>query len=273
VVAIPGEGTFAYEGGTVVDLEAEPAQGYRFVRWTGDVDSIGNVEAATTNITMNDNYSITAKFVSSDADNVSIQAGDWIKVEYKISGWPAGQPYPEWLKLEFLSVEGTSVDVGVTMHMSDGTEQSDTVPVDLAEGGGEAFGLSGFVIASGLTTGDSVYFSGYGDLAIEGETTRTYAGAMRSVVYAGFSEYGGQLSYYWDKETGVMVEASTVYGDVTATAKTVETNLWEADSPAVGVKWWLWVIIAVAIAGAAFAVYRLRKRKMPTTPLVPPEGS
>ena len=62
-VTAPGEGTFVYGWGTVVDLVAAPASGYRFVNWTGDVDTVANVTAASTTITMNDNYSITANFV------------------------------------------------------------------------------------------------------------------------------------------------------------------------------------------------------------------
>ena len=61
-VAAPGERSFVYDEGTVVDLEAEPDEGYRFVRWTGDVDDIANVNGAATIITMNNNYSITATF-------------------------------------------------------------------------------------------------------------------------------------------------------------------------------------------------------------------
>jgi hypothetical protein len=270
-VTTPGEGTFIYGEGTVVNLVAEPEEGYPFVKWTGDVDTIGNVTAAATNITMDDNYSVTANFVGVEAGNVSVKAGDWIKVEYKITGWPAGEPYPDWLKLEFLSVEGTGATVNATMRMSDGTEQSDTVRVDLAAGGGEAFGLSGFVISANLTTGDSVYMTGYGNVTIAGETTRTYAGASRTVVYASISQYG--LTYYWDKLTGVMVESSTTYSGITATAKATETNMWEAAPPAVGMTWWLWVIVAAAIVALAIVVYRLKKRKTPTAPTLPTEGT
>jgi len=41
---------------------AEPEEGYRFVEWTGDVGTIADVYAATTTITMNGDYSITASF-------------------------------------------------------------------------------------------------------------------------------------------------------------------------------------------------------------------
>jgi outer membrane protein assembly factor BamB len=58
----PGEGTFTYVEGTEVNLVAEAEEGYRFVNWTGDVDSIADVEDATTTITMDDDYSVTANF-------------------------------------------------------------------------------------------------------------------------------------------------------------------------------------------------------------------
>jgi len=63
-VTSPGVGIFAYDAGTVVNLVATPANGYRFVRWSGSVDTVGNVYAASTTITMNRDYSITASFVA-----------------------------------------------------------------------------------------------------------------------------------------------------------------------------------------------------------------
>jgi Leucine-rich repeat (LRR) protein len=62
-VTSPGEGTFSHNEGDLVNLAAKADEGYRFVNWTGDIDDIADVEDATTTITMNDNYSITANFV------------------------------------------------------------------------------------------------------------------------------------------------------------------------------------------------------------------
>jgi polyhydroxybutyrate depolymerase len=61
-VTKPGNGTFTYYEGTVVDLVAVPEEGSQFVNWTGDVDTIANVTAAATTITMSGDYTITAKF-------------------------------------------------------------------------------------------------------------------------------------------------------------------------------------------------------------------
>ena len=63
-VTNPGEGTFTYDEGTVVNLVATPGAGYRFVNWTGDVDTIANVNARNTTITMNGDYSIRANFAA-----------------------------------------------------------------------------------------------------------------------------------------------------------------------------------------------------------------
>jgi len=61
-VTEPGVGTYVYGNGTVVNLVAVNYTGYQFVGWTGNVDTIGNVTAANTTITMNGSYSITANF-------------------------------------------------------------------------------------------------------------------------------------------------------------------------------------------------------------------
>jgi len=71
-VTVPGEGAFTYKTVTVVSLAANPASGYRFVKWTGDVDTIANVNAASTTITMNGDYSITANFEEIPPDQYNL---------------------------------------------------------------------------------------------------------------------------------------------------------------------------------------------------------
>jgi uncharacterized repeat protein (TIGR02543 family) len=61
-VNTPGEGIFYYNKGTVVELVANPVGYNPFVEWKDDVSTIADVEDATTTITMNGNYAITATF-------------------------------------------------------------------------------------------------------------------------------------------------------------------------------------------------------------------
>jgi len=59
---IPGEGIFTYDAGTSVELLATPDDGYSFQAWTGDIQDIADPNSASTNITINGDYSITAEF-------------------------------------------------------------------------------------------------------------------------------------------------------------------------------------------------------------------
>ena len=61
-VTTPGEGTFPYPAGTLVQLVAVPDEGYEFRSWTGDIEHVANPNAASTTITMNGNYAIVANF-------------------------------------------------------------------------------------------------------------------------------------------------------------------------------------------------------------------
>jgi len=79
-VTTPGEGVFTYGEASVVGIAAEAEEGYGFVQWTGSIVTVANVYAASTTITMNGDYSITANFeeISSfqyDITTSSIEGG------------------------------------------------------------------------------------------------------------------------------------------------------------------------------------------------------
>lgn len=71
-VITPGEGTFTYDVGTVVNLTAEAEEGYHFVTWTGNVGTIANANAASTTITTNARYSIQANFAGNSSSPTGI---------------------------------------------------------------------------------------------------------------------------------------------------------------------------------------------------------
>jgi hypothetical protein len=72
LVSEPGQGTFVYEDARIIALVAQPDEGYEFVRWTGDVAAIADINAAQTSITVNGSYSITANFESWHPDPVAL---------------------------------------------------------------------------------------------------------------------------------------------------------------------------------------------------------
>jgi hypothetical protein len=61
-VTNPGEGTFAYDEGTVVNLAATADDGYGFQGWTGNTEGIADPYSDATTIVLNQNCSITANF-------------------------------------------------------------------------------------------------------------------------------------------------------------------------------------------------------------------
>ncbi|MFA5367493.1 MAG: cohesin domain-containing protein [Dehalococcoidia bacterium] len=63
VVTAPGEGDFEYPEGQLVTITAASTDPcWDFVNWTGDTGTIANPNSASTTITMNGDYSITANF-------------------------------------------------------------------------------------------------------------------------------------------------------------------------------------------------------------------
>jgi hypothetical protein len=95
-VHTPGQGTFTYNDGTVVNLVATPAGPYAFVNWTGDVSSIADVNAATTTINMSGNYSIRANFEGEAAVNITDRNLE--AAIRKATGKQTGFLYPSNLK-------------------------------------------------------------------------------------------------------------------------------------------------------------------------------
>ncbi len=62
-VSSPGTGNLTFDSGENVSLSASPSQDHEFSLWTGDVDTVENVESPDTTFTVYGNYSLKATFV------------------------------------------------------------------------------------------------------------------------------------------------------------------------------------------------------------------
>ncbi len=108
-VTTPGEGVFPCDEGSVIDLVAEAEESYHFVQWTGNVSTIANVSAASTTITMNSNYSITANFI--------LFAGGSGTVEdpYQIADWRHLDNVRNYLDCHFIVINDLDLNsIGYT---------------------------------------------------------------------------------------------------------------------------------------------------------------
>lgn len=188
----------------------------------------------------------------------TIKAGDWIKYEGTTTGTLPGEIVPTWVKLEFLSVEGTNATVRTMIHLSDGTEKTDTTTVDLVSGAD-----TGFIIPANSKTGDSIYISGRGNITIDGETTLTYTGTNRTVVYASFLDSGAYFTYYWDKQTGIILEQRKTSNGTTTISKVKSTNMWQTQPELLLDPTVIYVMIIVVAIVVAVTFLRARKKKKP----------
>jgi alpha-tubulin suppressor-like RCC1 family protein len=170
-VTIPGEATFTYDEGMLVDLEATPDADYQFVNWTGDVGAIVSINASTTTITMHGNYSITAKFVRKPTPMVAGGAGHTLG----------------------LKSDGTVVAVGYNAYgQCDVGNWTDIIQVD---GGGEhTVGVKsdGTVVAVGDNAYGQCNVGNWTDV-IQVAAGRRHTVGLKSdgtVVAVGYNKYG-----------------------------------------------------------------------------------
>ena len=61
-VTTPGEGTFTYDEGAVVNLVATADDSYGFQGWTGDTEDVADPGSRTTTMILSQDSSITANF-------------------------------------------------------------------------------------------------------------------------------------------------------------------------------------------------------------------
>ncbi len=96
-----GAGT--YTSGTVVNISASAAYGWIFSGWTGDTSTVANTSSASTTITMNGDYSITANFVEATTYTLTIL------VNGEGSTYPLAGAYT-YVENEVVSIEATAAD-------------------------------------------------------------------------------------------------------------------------------------------------------------------
>ena len=152
LITIPGEGSFNYDRGTVVNLVATPDAGYRFLNWTGDVDDIANVDNATTTITMNRDCSLTANF--EEGESVTFADPNLEAAIREAIDIPERPMYPSDLKglISFAASEKNIADLTGLEHCTNLTQ------LDLREN--EISDISPLVQNEGLGEGDAIYLWG-----------------------------------------------------------------------------------------------------------------
>ncbi len=197
-------------------------------------------------------FSVTNVFADSGF-NVGVKSGDWTKFDVIVT--PSDDLASKWFRMEFLSLKGTVAYIRMTTHLPNGTDLFEEDYFNMSSTSGEGL-WQGYVISANSSVGDSVYI-GY-EAKIDGETTGTYAGANRTIVYVSLSS-GLNDTYYWDKETGVLTEYISLQNDKTVNIKLASTNLWGQGLSLFDL--WPSLIMVVVAAVVVFVAVFMRSKK------------
>lgn len=76
-ISAPGEGTFTFSAGTEVELTATPFGENQFSHWSGHVSTVADINSASTTITMNDSYSVSAEFKRERSSFLPPEPPEW----------------------------------------------------------------------------------------------------------------------------------------------------------------------------------------------------
>jgi len=206
-------------------------------------------------------------FVFVMAASVGVKPGQWAK--YKV----LGQPSYMSMKISISSVSGTTAYVNMAYEYPGGSTEFMSFQGDVLDGG-----MFPYIVPANLDEGDYIYCNiGSGNLEVQNVTTRSYAGASRTIICV--TDYSG--AYYWDQQTGILVEETSSSGStVISLYKLTETNIWgggifDTSNP---LFWVLVVVIVVVVAAVALVVLSSLRKKKPitetvTTPSQPVEKS
>ena len=183
---------------------------------------------------------------------VGVVNGNWVEYKTAYTGSPP-ESYLTGVKMEVQNVQGKNITIKITVKYSDGTQDTASYTLDIDAG---KLG-DGFIVPANLNKGDTFYEENEGEITIHGVEERTYAGATRTVVvYTSIS----QTDFYWDKTTGVLLEANQPFNDYTLNIKADRTNIWESQT--VGPEsTMVYILIIVAIALVATGLFIFIRRK------------
>ena len=192
--------------------------------------------------------------------SVGVKVGDWIEYNISTTGTPIPGHDITYARMEIIEVQGTAIKANVTSIADNGTESTITRSFNLQEGDIQAW----VIIPANLGPGDSFYdASSGGNITIQGENQKTFAGATRTITYVNQTDRQKQ----WDKATGVFVTTNDILSNYTVSATATATNMW---SPQIlGLDQSIFyavvgIVVVVVIAVVAAVVLLARRKKIAT---------
>jgi len=186
--------------------------------------------------------------------SVGVKKGDWIKYQVKETGNVTSDYNITWARIDVASVQGSKINIDVQTGYANGTLYPEKVPLNLATG---AIG-DGFFVPTNLNLGDQFYSEYQGNMTIISIWQLEVGGALRTVI----SATSNQTTYYWDRQTGILVGATTSFPSFTLFTMTSGTNLWQPQIIGLESTVFYIFLIAIVIVLVAIFVISVWYRKM-----------
>ena len=191
--------------------------------------------------------------------SVGVKKGDWIQYNPQVKGNPPEDHNTQLVSMNVTNVEGTAISLDIQTLYNNGTLYPEHITLNLATG---VLGES-FLIPKNLNVGDQFYDSHQGNITITSTQQRIVVGAQRTVVL-GATNY---TTYSWDRETGILVAATSIEPDYTIITNTNATNIWQPDIAGLPPALFYPFIVVVAIVAVALSVITaiwVKQRKQKT---------
>jgi hypothetical protein len=193
------------------------------------------------------------------ADNVvGVTKGDWIRYQVTETGNPAPQYDITWARMDIISVQGEVITVNVLTAFRNGTLFPENgINFNLATG---AIG-DGFFVPTNLNPGDHYSTEYEGIINITGVGLIEAGGANRAVLIGVTNE----STYNWDRQTGIMVAATSKLPGCIMYTKTSATDMWAPQILGLNQTVFYALIVAVgailAVSVAVVMIYLWRRKK------------
>ena len=185
---------------------------------------------------------------STTAVSVGVKEGDLIEYQVTYTGNVPEEHDVTWAKIEVTKIEDPQIELAVTSRYSNGAEETVTTTLNLFTGQI----ADCFIIPANLNLGDTFLEQVEGTITISGIEERTYANTKRTVVTASTT----YTEFVWDRITGFLVEATSIYPDFILVTIAEKTNIWQTQTFGVDP---LYSIVLIAVVLTLIMVIFLRR--------------
>lgn len=178
---------------------------------------------------------------------VGVKAGDWIQYNVRETGTPIPAYNITWAKMDILSVQDGVITVNVLTKFGNGTlYPENNIHLNVATG---AIG-DGFFVPVSLNPGDRYSTEYEGIINMTGVQHVEAGGAQRSAL-VGVST---QSVYNWDRQTGIMIAATSNLTGCVMYTTTGSTNIWAPQIFGLNQNVFYWLVVAIIASVAVLAV-------------------